>query len=784
MTLIRFVLGMALAILLHSCLNVSANSDRLQVAQAYPVRQDVLAIQINTGRTLYGEQVPYEPQIGDRLDRKQRETWVRRGTQAIGALAGQNEDILYTFDRYTGKRLDPDWADQPISYSIVSATDAAYETPAQPTAVYRKSKPTDMARTGPWEFDWPLSHVLYLQLPQALTPGQTYEVQFQGAEIEPVTVQYQPDRNPSEAVHVSQVGFRPDDPAKVAFLSTWMGNGGPLDYPEGLNFQVIHTDSQQAVYTGQTQLAQSKDEPEDPRKRNYTLTDVYQMEFSSVQQPGNYQVCVETVGCSFPFAIAPNTWQDAFKTSIRGLYHQRSGIELGPPHTDVERPRPFHPDDGLVVYQSGARLMDTTMGIGDRDAFDALIEAKTDEVVPDAWGGYFDAGDWDRRAQHLEIPRLLFELADLFPDYFATVNLNLPESQNELPDLVDEALWGLDFYRRLQTSEGGIRGGIESERHPKYGETSWQESWTVMAYAPDAWSSYLYAGVAARAAHWFDRYLPELANSYAESALRAMDYAEQEYTAMATEEVPQEVRDERNLAAIELYRLTGDPRWHDLFLATTVYTDPEADMYKPRSHQQRDAAFVYAQLASDQVDAAVQTNATNALFREADRSIQLGQTTAFRWTKMQPYAPVGWGHSFGAPKVMTLLRAHALTGDERYLAAAVLGCQFAAGANPDNMVYTTGIGHRSPQHPNTIDQRLMGEPPPPGITVYGPLDLIQFDDYWTVDLFREVTFPAPEEWPTVEAYFDVYKFPAVTEFTVMETIAPTAYAWGYLAARN
>ncbi len=65
---------------------------------------------------------------------------------------------------------------------------------------------------------------------------------------------------------------------------------------------------------------------------------------------------------------------------------------------------------------------------------------------------------------------------------------------------MDEALWGLDGYRRMQTPEGGIRGGIESEEHPRHGEGSWQESLMLSAYAPDPRSSFIYAASAAKLA--------------------------------------------------------------------------------------------------------------------------------------------------------------------------------------------------------------------------------------------------------------------------------------------
>ena len=174
------------------------------------------------------------------------------------------------------------------------------------------------------------------------------------------------------------------------------------------------------------------------------------------------------------------------RTSARRFYHQRSGIELAVPYTDFRRPRPFHPDDGIKVYTSTTRLMDTRNGLSRTDPsnFRNLVAGKTDKLLTGVWGGYMDAGDWDRRIQHLISSLYLLDLAEQFPSYFKSLSLGIPESDNPLPDVVDEALFNLDFYRRTQTPEGGIRGGIESDEHPNFGETSWQESLTVLAYEP------------------------------------------------------------------------------------------------------------------------------------------------------------------------------------------------------------------------------------------------------------------------------------------------------------
>ena len=50
-------------------------------------------------------------------------------------------------------------------------------------------------------------------------------------------------------------------------------------------------------------------------------------------------------------------------------------------------------------------------------------------------------------------------------------------------------------------------------------------------------------------------------------------------------------------------------------------------------------------------------------------------------------------------------------------------------------------------------------------------------------LSRQMT-PDSRAWPAQEGYVDAYMWPSMNEYTVHQTIAPTAYTWGYLAARG
>ena len=760
----------------------AAPADAVRVVHVGMVAPDAVGITVQAGRAEYGRQVPYTRQPGDRVDVKGHQRWVWRGKRFLGSIVGAEGKILYTPDRVVGGKLDTAWADRPASYRIASPDDPSYRTPQMPKAVHRKSRPTDFARVGPWQMHAPMEHVLYLCLPRPLAVGRRYTLSFEAGPLPEQAFVFDPATLRSETVHVSHLGFRPDDSAKVAFLSCWMGSGGAPAYREGLRFRVLDA-AGKAAFEGTTKLARRAGEHEDAYKRNHTGVDVYEMDFSPLREPGTYRVSVEGVGCSYPFRIAADVWRKAFVVSVRGFYHQRNGIELGPPFSSFKRARCFHPDDGVKVYASTAALMDTGNGLNRKDSnFGNLVKGKTDRIVANAWGGYADAGDWDRRIQHLDASRLLFELAVLFPAYFLDVQLNIPESPNQVPDIVDEALWNLDCYRRMQTPDGGIRGGIESSEHPRHGEGSWQESLTVMAYAPGIWSSHVYAGVAARAALCLGARHPKLAAVYRTSAVRAMQWAEAELKKSQGKKHPHAVNDARNLAAAELFRLTGDAQWHVVFVATSVFTDPKADLYKWKDHDQGHAAWVYARTDRPGMDEQVKRNCVAAIRREADERVAQSRKTGFRWTK-NPWRPMGWGLP-SSPDAVSLVRAHALTGEAKYLRCAILACQVGAGANPLNLCYTTGLGHKSPQHPLHIDSRVTHQQPPPGLTVFGPQDAQRSKDHWGQKLVGGFSHPKPHQWPTLEAYWDVFWFPAVCEFTIHQPMATNAYVWGYLAARR
>ena len=182
------------------------------------------------------------------------------------------------------------------------------------------------------------------------------------------------------------------------------------------------------------------------------------------------------------------------------------------------------------------------------------------------------------------------------------------------------------------------------------------------------------------------------------------------------------------------------------------------------------------------VDEDIQGNCQVAILREARDRVQRVQQMGFRWSKFR-WRPSGAG-ALTAPDAVSLLRAFHLTGDPELLRAAVLACQTGAGANPLNLCYTTGLGHKSPQHPLHIDSQITGQAPPPGLTIFGPLNPEQMSQDWAEGFLDQTCYPPAREWPIIEGYFDVFWYPMMCEFTIHLPMAENAYVWGYLAARE
>jgi len=734
----------------------------------YAVAPDTIAIRIRQGVGTASQLLPYVPVADEKLEKQGDATVVVRNGQPFGYLFGNKTKQIKTFEKYSGDPLLSDFLADPAKYRLGDQV---------PVQVSRKTKPVNSVQPG---YELILRHTIFLRFAKPIAAGSALplslgKLNVQGA---PTTWKFDPEQTWSEAVKVNQVGYRPGDPLKRGFLSVWLGTGGAQSYSSP-KFRVIDA-AGKIAFSGEAKPTKLATEPENyNRPENQTLTDVYSLDFSPLKTGGTYRLVVDGIGASYPFEIGEDAWFRAFRTQLRGLYNNRSGTELGPPYTPFKKPVDFKPGVTEDVFQSSYSVLE-----GGNEG-QGLAKKATTEKVPEAWGGYHDAGDWNpRRVTHMAVTAAQIELAELFPAYFAKKTWSIP-NPGKLPDLLEEAKWELDLFRRLQKPDGGMPFGIETNGDPAAGEVSWNQSFPVYVYAPDVWSSWYYTAVARRFAEVARPYDPKLADAYTASAKKAFVWAEKKFAAEGGKYARWEARDARNLAAAVLVA-NGDATAKAAFEATTSLRADNPNLFQYGSAVQSDAAFVVARAKPGRFDAAYKPRAISGLRQLAESTLKYTEGNAWGIGWPDPGKPPMLGF-FTTTGGTELLRTYELTKEEKYLTAALKTTSFSLGANPDNIVYTTGLGSNSVRNPLKIDQRHTGQATPEGLTVYGSVDLAKWNDSfftWPITWHvSRVAVPDAYSWPTTENYMDIYLYPAMTEYTV-DIWAPNVFVWGYLAARK
>jgi endoglucanase len=766
-----------------------------EVGHVSLVAPDILSLTIEAQRTVRVQMSKYEPQPGDeKKEQKWRDGVVRqaqliRNGKPIGRLQGRNLDWFFTYEKLEGDPFLDFISEDPSLYTVRSADDPAFAQDVKPVAVYRKTVPNDIVLPGGQH---PTRHRIYLKLPSKIRLGKTYAIKAEKINVKNGELTFVADLPNvlSEAVHVNQIGFRPDDPGKRAFLSIWLGTGGGYTFPAPPAFQVISAGTGEPVFSGTCELALAADAGEQlwtKPPKNYSDTAVYRMDYSDLKTPGTYRVYVEGVGCSYPFEIGPAVWEKAFLVQMKGLYNQRSGVELGPPYTEFRRPRDFHPDDGAVVTRTKYDIL----AKGDPHNYEDIAAGDTGEPVPNAWGGYHDAGDWNpRRVTHMYTTLAQLEVCELYPDYFNALKLNIPPMEG-VPDIITEALFEIDCFRRLQFDNGAVPYGIETDGDPLAGEVSWLSTQHAYVVPPNIRDSWLYAAAAARAAKALKPFKPEFAQTYLESAIRAFKWAEGEMAAKkaAGETIDKkkywDALDARVLSSLILYDITGEAPYHEVFLGSTELTKAGAELASWGWAMQSDAAFLYTRTQA-KTDPAVLKKAKDGIRGLAERSLKYAAGNAFNLTQRERGRPMFAGF-FSTSGGCELVRAYHMTKDRRYLEGAVRSCLFQSGCNPNNLVYTTGLGANPVKVPLEVDARAMGQAVPVGLTVFGNTDYFNWpNSFWDMNLRfvnkPEFIWPDAKSWPLSEAYFDTWVLVSANEY-VIDTWWPNVLVWGCLAAR-
>jgi endoglucanase len=511
-----------------------------------------------------------------------------------------------------GTPLNTSLVQQPGSFNISSEEDSNYgESGRQPVKIYRKSKVWEASHD---ERKAVMHHWIYLELPSHMQRGKSYRLEMDenlnsGENLK--IINYNEFTTESPAIKISNIGYEASAVHKSADVYLWMGDGGKRDFSRftGVPWHLYDVGSEKIVHSGKLNFRMpNRAEP----GVNFDLTgaDVWECDFSEFTTPGNYRLVIEGIGSSQPFVIDRNLFDEAFKVAMQGMFYQRMGCEEKPAGDFPYSRRPLFKQgvepEGFKVYISKKNMV-TGKNPDDRNFYS---EELTGEIAAATWGGWSDAYDNDQRPVNFICVFDILLAYYLNPEAFTDNQLYIPETGNGIPDIIDEALWQIDWWLRMRDSKGGYLTGLTNIRPPEN---------VNYAGAPCAWQGWNVAAACAMAADCFrlagNR---KLQKKYFDSAIEAYEWALTQPNQMLDIEVSDlRGRDLKMTAAAFLFNLTGDEKYEEVVNQESVAINADAKIRNPGTCEQQYASVGYIFTPQKVKYTGLQANMKEIMIRQA-----------------------------------------------------------------------------------------------------------------------------------------------------------------------
>ncbi|MFO7368640.1 MAG: glycoside hydrolase family 9 protein [Bacteroidales bacterium] len=233
---------------------------------------------------------------------------------------------------------------------------------------------------------------------------------------------------------VDQFGYLPESQKIAVLKDPQTGFDAALAYTPGPKFIVADAATGAHVYFGQSVIWNSGATDASSGDK------VWHFDFTSFTETGRYYILDSLNNQrSYEFEISPDIYREVLKHAVRTFFYQRVGFDK-----DAEF--------------AGAAWADSASHMGplqDKNCrrWDAKTNAATER---DLSGGWYDAGDYNKYTSWtanyvVEMMKAYIENPRAWGDDY-----NIPESGNGIPDLLDEAKWGIDHLLRMQQADGGV----------------------------------------------------------------------------------------------------------------------------------------------------------------------------------------------------------------------------------------------------------------------------------------------------------------------------------------
>lgn len=466
------------------------------------------------------------------------------------------------------------------------------------------------------------------------------------------------------------------------------------------SFSVVEVETGAEVFTRNLSPA---------KQWEYSNETVSMADFSAVTKPGTYKLKVAGLSDSDAFVIDVLPYVALNEAAIKAYYFNRSSSTLLKKHAGLWARDFAHPDTSIVVHESAAS------------------KARPAGFTFSAPKGWYDAGDYGKYIVNSGISTYtLLAALEHFPNFYKNQDLNIPESGNGIPDILDEIMWNIDWMLDMQDpNDGGVyhklttksfasiimpNKATETRYVVQKGTAAALNFAAVMATASRVLADYesdfpgksAQALAAAKSAWNWAQKNPEVAYRQPKD-VRTGGYGDRRFT------------DEFVWAAAELFITTKNEAYYNALKAM------EPANAVPSWSQSLGLAWMSLAHHTNSVkNIADKKLITAHVTGLADQILSASNNSAYG-VSMERRDFIWGSNGVAMNKAMMLLQAYHLTHNNNYVNAAQSLLDYVLGRNPTDYSYVTGFGLRPAMNIHHRQSEADGiAAPVPGFLAGGP----------------------------------------------------------------
>ena len=410
------------------------------------------------------------------------------------------------------------------------------------------------------------------------------------------------------------------------------------------------------------------------------------IDVTSINTVGTYTLTVE--GKSIDFKVSEDTYKALSEAAFKYYYFNRASTAITPEFGGVFARPTGLADTEIYVHSSAASA------------------ARPEGTVISAPKGWYDAGDYNKYIVNSGISTYtLLAAFEHYPNVLKTKAYDIPEKTNNIPDLLDEVKWNLDWMLDMQDpNDGGVyhkltglnfEGIILPDAYTARRYVVQKSTGAALNFAAvTAMASRIYADYEAQLPGYSAQLLEASKEAYSWAKANPTAYYRQPSDVVTGEYGDNNVTDEFQWAAVELFITTKDSKYGNDISVNSI------DSGIPFWNQSNPLALISIVTHADELASSINVNTAKSNFLATANEL----TSKVNGSPMRVAMGTNdfdWGSNGQASnQLMVLLTAYKVDGNESYLNAAYTASDYLLGRNATGYCFVSGFGDLSMNNPH------------------------------------------------------------------------------------